>query len=371
MPTIVSICPYCNVGGVRAPHTAVGASATCPKCGSNFTIFPAEKGKPPPQPVPTSVNETQPTAAMPDVTEPSPVLPGEPRRQRSAEPALTAAPTSRLTLTTPERESPIAVTDLGMVAGLIGLILVGPTMLLSQVPYGRIVALVLALIGLLLGVASLSAERRAKLAGGLAAALNVGILLVVLVLPSWLNLGPWLPTRFVLEQPIGPQAIGNGTNTSAPAGWVDASTASWRYRDVIVTVRSAVVGPLELVGAKGAKRTTKQEYLRVTLRLTNEGTDQPLELEGWAAGDAYDSRLLDAAGQALKPATIDRGWELASGNKATALFPGKAEEVVLLFEAPAQRSKYYRFTLPGDSIGPEETIRFRVPGSFVTSRRTP
>jgi hypothetical protein len=308
---------------------------------------------------------------MPDATEPSPVLPGEPRRERKPESTSAVITPGLSPLLVPEREHHAETMDFGMVAGLIGLILIGPTVLISQVPYGRIVALIMAVIGLLLGLASLGAEGRAKLTGSVAAALHSLIIVVLLLLPSWLNLGPWLTPRFESDEPTGPQAVGHGTQTAAPADWVDASTASWRYRDASVTVRSATVGPVDLVGPKAAKRTSKQEYLRLTLRITHEGTEQPIELSGWASGEANHARLTDASGQALKPATLDRGWELAGESKPTVLFPGKVAEIVLVFEAPPKRAEFYRLTLPGESIGLIESVRFRIPGSFVTSRRTP
>lgn len=96
MATIVAICPYCRAGGVRAPQASVGASATCPKCKSSFTVMPSD-GLPgwakEPQPAkvsgahtpvaepPKPTDETKPVAAMgmADVTEPSPILPHDER----------------------------------------------------------------------------------------------------------------------------------------------------------------------------------------------------------------------------------------------------------------------------------------------------
>src|SRR6188472_3377925 len=78
MTTIVAMCPYCRAGGVRAPATAVGALATCPKCRSSFTVIPSDEPLPgatgPSANPPVGGGETRPAAALPDVTEPSPVL---------------------------------------------------------------------------------------------------------------------------------------------------------------------------------------------------------------------------------------------------------------------------------------------------------
>ena len=35
---IIAVCPYCQIGRVRAPERAVGATANCPRCHSSFTV---------------------------------------------------------------------------------------------------------------------------------------------------------------------------------------------------------------------------------------------------------------------------------------------------------------------------------------------
>src|SRR5689334_13075142 len=103
MATIISICPYCGIGGVRAPQASIGASATCPKCKSSFTVMPSDglpgwaKEPPPPaaEPPPSSsTQETKPAAAIgtADVTEPSPILSVEDRPKRKSKPAPAFAP---------------------------------------------------------------------------------------------------------------------------------------------------------------------------------------------------------------------------------------------------------------------------------------
>src|SRR5258707_15159474 len=68
MATIVALCPYCQRGGVRAPERIIGSVATCPNCGSQFTVVPKEDA-------PAAASETRPFPAASAVTEESPVLP--------------------------------------------------------------------------------------------------------------------------------------------------------------------------------------------------------------------------------------------------------------------------------------------------------
>ena len=267
MPTIVAICPYCRAGGVRAPQLAVGASATCPKCKSSFTVMPSDGlpgwAKEPqgssvaPQVAP--VEETKPAAAMgmADVTEPSPLLPVDERPKPRATKNPAAAPAVEEESDPDDTAEPA---NIGLVVALVALILVGVAVVASQFPYGRIIATVIAIVGLVGGLSSLGAEGRAKQAGGLAIGLHALVLLFVLLLPSWLRLDPWTGAE-VDEGPQGPVAKehqSGRTQALSQADWIDASRSSWEFKDLRVTVRSAYIGPVELLGPKDIKRTPKE-----------------------------------------------------------------------------------------------------------------
>lgn len=365
MPTIVAICPYCRAGGVRAPQSAIGASATCPKCGSSFTVMPSDQlpgwasqspgtSGPAAHPAPTAAptSETLPAAVMPDATEPSPVVPGE------AKPKARPAPATDTEVEPPEAEP----ADPALVLGLVALILVGIAVVASQFPFGRFIAAGVAGLGLLGGLAALGGEGRAKLYGGLAMGLHFLILVVVLVLPSWLNLDPWRgPT---VEEPKGPQAVEHGSGLSrpvTPGDWLDAGRSSWEYQGVRVTVRSAHIAPIELVGPKGVKRTTKESYLQLRLLVSNVGVERQLDLAGWATGQADALQFTDAAGKALKPATFEGGWAPELGKPLQRVMPGHSSEAHFVFVAPPPKTDSLRLQLSGAAFGmPSEEIRFRI-----------
>lgn len=375
MPTIIAICPYCRAGGVRAPDTALGASATCPKCKSSFTIIPSDDippgwDKPAPLKKSPPLEETQATAAMPDVTEPSPVLPAEKQRAKpraaSEPPAPQTIATSQETPASPSAEAapeatPLAPHDLGMVFALVALILVGPAMLATLFPYGRFVTVALAAIGLVGGVLCLGAEGKARLAAASAAVLHFLTLILVIFLPSWLHLDPWLGAP-PPEGPTGPQAVQHGTGTMnpvSPSDWLDASKTSWQFQDTRVTVRSSV-GSAELLGPKEAKRTTKEHYLYLTIQVQNIGFEREIPLSGWAAGQGADGvRVVDANGKPLAPAAFEAGWAPDRGKPAPRAVPGHGSEVVLLFAAPPAKTEFVRVQLSGTAIGMQEEIKFR------------
>lgn len=382
------MCPYCRVGGVKAPDRAVGWSATCPNCKSSFTIVatetvPASRPGAPPPPPPTReparppVEETRPHALADDVTEPSPVLKPEPPEPRPA-----AAPQAAAAVSAPDAAE-MAGDRTAFVIALVALTLFGVGVLASQFPFGRVIGLALCGVGAVGGAVCLGAEGRARLVAVAAAVLNLVAVALLLFAPSWLGLDAWRGAPDAGE-PKQVLALGHGTNTVAPADWVDGSRASWGYGDIRVTLVSAVIAPVELTGPNGATRTTKEQYLQLLLRIANTGVERRVELSGWAAGRAEGLRLTDPAGKALKVKTFDPGWEPPSKPKPGGLFPGKNAEVLFVFEPPppppnlprknetAPRVEFLRLELAGSGVGLEEQpVRFHIPGSILTSRPGP
>jgi|GEM_PF-1690615 len=417
MPTIIAICPYCRAGGVRAADNAIGASATCPKCKNSFTVLPeknlpewAASAKPnatsfsaPTGEKPKLPEETRSTASMPDVTEPSPVLPAEkrsktketkekaketekpeparseadakPKPAPAEEPATaTATPpvtSVAATVTAESDDEPAAPRDMGMVFALLALILVGPAALISQLPYGRFIALPVLAVGLIGGLLSLGAEGKARLAGAGAAFMHFVLLMMVLFLPSWLALDPWRGP--VVEEPKGPQAVEHGTSKSAPVApndWLDAGKYSWQFRDARVTVKSAV-GPVELNGPKGEKRTTKTRYLYLTLQVQNVGFDREIPLSGWAAGQSEGVRVTDAEGKPLELAKFEEGWSMEARKPSGRAMPGHVAETLLIFTAPPTKTDFVRVQLSGAALGVQDEIKFHTSTIGVLPHRGP
>jgi hypothetical protein len=363
MTTIVAMCPYCRAGGVRAPATAVGSLATCPKCRSSFTVIPSDDPLPgatgPSASPPVGGGETRPAAALPDVTEPSPVLSEDEEKpaKRKPKPAVAAPPEPAA-----ESEEPAEPTDLGMMFALGALILVGPAVLASQLPFGRVIATVLAAIGLIGGALCLGTEGKARRIAAGAVFLHFVTLVVVVFLPGWLNLDPWSGPP-PSDEPKGPQAAELATGTTVPLtpnNWLDAGRYGWQLRDVRVSARAAV-GPIELIGPKGAKRTTKEHYLYLTLQVRNVGFDREIPLSGWAASEGANGvQVIDANGKPLALATFEAGWAPDRARSIGRAMPGQAPEVLLLYVAPPAKTDHVRVQLSGTAIGaPEEEIKFR------------
>ncbi|MBY0512888.1 MAG: hypothetical protein K2P78_03135 [Gemmataceae bacterium] len=365
---IVATCPYCRAGGVRAPDKCAGMSANCPKCKSSFTIIPDEGL--PGWAKPQAAAETQAHALVPDVTEPSPVLPAkEPPR-----PAPAAAPAVVRTVRV-EQEEPTAAPS-GMVTALLALTVFGLAVAASQFPFGRFIAPGLALVGLAIGLVGLAGEGKAQLVAAAGSALNVLAIGLVFLAPGWLGLDSWRGAT--PEGPKVPQAVGHGTGTATPTEWVNATNSSWAEGDMRVTVRSITVAPVELVGPGGAAKTPKEPVLQIVLRLANEGVERRVELTGWAAG-GDGAELADPAGKPVKRKRFEPGWEPRGPEKPAGLFPGKYTDVLLVFEPPPAllpkskepRPEYLRLQLPGAAVGVPDPAKFQIPGTFVLSGKLP
>lgn len=375
MPTIVAMCPYCRAGGVRAPESAVGASATCPKCKSSFTVMPSEglpgwakeRVEPRGTDVPP-IDETRPTAVLgaADVTEPSPLL------AANEQPQPAEVPQTRLA----DEQTGHAPADLGLVVGLVALILVGVAVIASQFPFGRLIAAGIAGAGLLGGVAALGSEGRGRLAGGAAIGLHALVLLVVLLLPSWLSLEPWRSGAEEDDGPKVPMVLNHQGGQSRPQSqgeWIEAAASSWQLQDVRVTLRAATIGPEELTGPNGTKRKAREPYLHLHLRVANAGVEREIPLSGWAAGHSADGvRITDSNGKPLKAVSFEDGWKPDRGKPSDRLFPGKVSEVYLLFAAPPARADGLRIQLPASAIGfAGEDIRFQIRPAMDTRGPTP
>lgn len=350
---IVATCPYCRAGGVRAPDHAAGATANCPKCKSSYTIVP-DVGLPgwSKPATPSPLDETKPQMAVADVTEPSPVLPPQPTPN--------APKPKPVKIVEPEPAPP------GLTTALIAMIFFGLAVAATQFPYGRFSGPGLAALGLLVGLFSLGAENRARWIGAAAIALNGMVIALVFLAASWIGLEPW-------KKPIppggerGPQTLAHGTGVAAPAEWVDAAGGSWAYGDLRVTVVSATISPVELVGPSGAKRMSKEPCSTIVVRVANDGVERRIELRGWAAG-GDGAELTDPTGTQLKVKHFDAGWVAAvRATPGVGLFPGKTADVPLLFDAPTGKPDFLRLKLPGDAFGITEPIRFKLPNTFVQS----
>jgi hypothetical protein len=327
MSTIVSMCPYCRAGGVRAPASAVGASATCPRCKSNFTVIPSDEPVAPPAP------ETAETRPAPALTEPSPVLPAlaVPVSAPAAVPVV-----------------PVGSAEPVPLFAVFAFVLVGPAALATQVPYGRGLALVLCAAGGALACAGLGAGARAVLWGAGAALVHAALALALLFAPALFGLSPWRDGP-PPEQPPGPWAVDTEAGTVRPASDpIDAPREAFVYGDAQVTARASF-GPLD--AQPGAPRGPA--HLIVRVRVQNLG-DAERPLSDWAAGrGTRGATATDENGKPLKPAARP----LENAKSFDQLPPGGVSELRFAFVPP--KADTVLLKLSGAALGAPGDVTFR------------
>jgi hypothetical protein len=369
---ILAVCPYCHEGKVRAPDSAVGLSADCPRCHNAFTLVPSTgRLKESPRPS-VSVPQPPPVAVTaPDSWDET--VAGEEMTVPIHTPAPPPEPTLPLETTPVIADSPARPPEPALVLALVAVTLGGIGLLLSQVPHGRFGTVAMAVLGLLLGLGCLCFAQRRRAVPGIAALLNAAVLLVVIALPNWLGLEPWWRPALPDDSKIV-KAVELGDTGSRPAEWVDISTSSWQLGDVRISVPAVRLGPVELTGANNRKKTTKENYLQIWVRVKNIGVARKLEYRGWSVTGSPGVAiplLTDSAGKVLAAKVFDAGWEPAGRPQTTALFPGKSALQLLIFEAPSPSVDSFHLELPGTAFGSSETVRLLMPRSTINSRPPP
>jgi hypothetical protein len=248
---------------------------------------------------------------------------------------------------------------------LVAFTLAGVALVLSQGPFGRLGCTCLAAAGLGFGGAGCLVPPRRPVLPAAASALNVGVLGLAVLLPGWLGVGAWWPAA-PADDSRAVKAVGIDGATATQAEWVDASKAAWQRDGVRVSISSASVGPVDLVGPNKKRDRTKAKFLRLRLRLRNEGVGRMVEFSGWSSQTgAAAPKLTDSTGKVIALKTFEPNWQPDGRATATTLFPGKSAEDFLVFELPAKNVEYLRLELPGAAFGDAEPVKLQFPRSWI------
>lgn len=364
----IAVCPYCQTGRVRAPDSAVGLTAPCPRCHTSFTLVVsgetldqarAAVGDRPRVEMPSSPTVTTRQPYFDAGSSTYAVKPSDPTAVVEATPlAATAIPG----LITPyahfedEREIADAESDPLRAPTLLAFILAGVALVLTQVPYGKFGTVGLAAIGVLVALACCFGARSAVLPTA-AAGLNAIVLLLAFLLPTWLGIKSWRPDPIIADLKTVKAFSAEGLQP-AVGEWMDPSQA-WQFDDVRVRL-VASLGPIELTGPKGKKQWTKKQYLQLRITVSNVGVARQIDFVGW--GKQFAAKVTDATGKVVPLPAFESGWDPLIQSKTASLFPGQVAEQTMLFEAPADAGEYFRLELPGAACGaPDQTVRYQIP----------
>jgi hypothetical protein len=104
--------------------------------------------------------------------------------------------------------------------------------------------------------------------------------------------------------------------------------------------------------------------------IENISETEKLQYQGWSGetlGDSHDAGLVDDAGNAYK--LVNSGATGAGEHQARSINPSQAISDVLVFEAPADRAKSLRLTLPGGAYGGHGQLHLKIPAYAIQRSR--
>lgn len=298
----IAVCPHCRNCRLRAPRAKRGKTVRCPKCEQAFLLVPLEETAP--------NHESSPTPVSTPAPRPSP---GEEAEQ------------------------------IALRLGHVSLGAVGVAFLLSQLPYGRAVAVLAALFGAGAGLQALL-ETDGRRRGWPGLVLNILMLMIVVAFPATLGVRGWWPA----QQPA-PAA-----NAQFPDS-IDAGEAAWQQGGVRVGLTFATVGA---DSEKTAQSGRNEPLLWIGVKVTYLGVGSQLEFTGWSDSGERRPTLTTADGTeyAVRRRTGPSGKVL--------LQPGQELECMIGFEAPPPGQDLL-LHLPGLPFGDASPIRFRVPHELI------
>ena len=120
------------------------------------------------------------------------------------------------------------------------------------------------------------------------------------------------------------------------------------------------------ITAKRQPGQTKEEFLQVTIAITNRSGDKPLPYQGWGVEkhpDAKRAVARDDLGHQYRGLRFP-GYEISGQHYDETVAPRKKLVDQLVFQMPAPEAKYFLVELPGEAVGmPDKQfeIVFRTP----------
>jgi hypothetical protein len=323
----VAECPHCREAKFRVPWKRQDERTTCPKCSRDFLLLP--EGTP------------QPALAE---------RPGGAVAVRTASPTLIAD-----AIPTAEEPEPTGH-DVPFVVSLVSLVLIGLAVGLAYLPWGRLVAMGVSSAGLLAsGLALVSVEKRNRRFawGGMAG--HALLLAILLVWPTLIGVGNWLPPADPNEGRDEIVAVSRETGQPSSATVVDVQTSVWQQRDCRIDLTSIRIAPLD-PNAKTPEQK-KIRALKVTVQVTNVGAERALEI---APNPPPEREIkLTMNGVAIPRKAIEL-------TKPTTVYPGKTLDVTIAFDVPQDLKKDMRLELPSGWLGHRDPAWLAIPASMIS-----
>lgn len=291
-----------------------------------------------------------------------------------------------INVATPRRGNSLGVA--GMIIGIVAF-------LLCWVPFVNVISALLGLLGLLLAIVGLFVSFGRKGSGvgypiagvafnGLALFIAIPMLFVLTGGATALRKAsqqtaaldstsapapavPEIPPPPVTDQTQMPAAI-PAIPKDQLIQWTDAGKAILVGK-ARVSVRRADVAKVALKNLGGDKATSKDALLSIVVEIGNTIDTAKLEYRTWmgnSIGRGDVARLSDNFGNVYKRVDFGFGTEVVGAVKRSeSIYPAATISDVLVFEKPIDRVEFLNLELPGEAVGENGLLRFRIPASMI------
>jgi hypothetical protein len=240
-----------------------------------------------------------------------------------------------------------------------------------------VAALTLSAVAVVLGIIGIctrSEERKGLALSLTGLVVAAPTLLLVGIWPSVLGLPPWREPAPAdansAEQILVPlnKADSSGRRLATATEWIDVSRYAIHQGDTRYRVTGVAVKPVEIQDVRG-KRFTKENYLILSFRLTNENLGNRIDYEGGralsqAAGD-QTLGLRDFRQKTYSVRTFGAGIDVVGQLPKTTIAPWKAVVDRLIFEAPSLGIRFLRLEFPAPAFGGTGKLRLEIPETMI------
>lgn len=359
---VVSVCPYCTRGRIRAADEDIGTLAKCPSCGSEFTVIPTEV------PAAAAAASSGSSGAFgSSCVVPAVFAEDTAPKQRTPLPPPdrpTAAETLPDAQSVPADEDEHDLPDPARLPGLATAAVATAGGVAWLIPdFGRLVWLGLAVVALA-GAAwcFLAADRRKRFAW-VAFGSAGGSLLLCLLLPWVLGEGWWPARGYNANEPV---ALGNDGVLRDGGKEIDATKADWfrggvRVRVVGVRREAVTITIPPTSPGKKATRKTVPDVFQVVIEVANDGAPSPPLFAGWT--DAAPPALRTAGDVPVKAKAFDAPPDGGPPAKPQVVPSGTSVIQTLYFDPPpADAGGSGSLELPTAAFGGSgEPVKLMVP----------
>ncbi|MFH0772616.1 MAG: hypothetical protein V1933_08365 [Candidatus Omnitrophota bacterium] len=271
---------------------------------------------------------------------------------------------------------------LGIAALVMGII----ACLFCWIPFLGLLAIPLALIGILLAFAGFIMAIVNKktgfvfpISGGLVCLLSVFIAFAITggcanIVSETVKKGERTNQTVVPTNPVQGLVPGSLLKTEnqpplPPAvEWTKASNAV-QQGDVQVQIKVLKVGKALLKDIFGDSQESTDDLLVITLDISNISTGKKINFSTWQGEDFNFGRdfasLTDDNSNVYKRINFGPTSRPVGGVDKESIYPGKVVTDLLVFEKPVDTVKWLHLELPAENFGGDGMIRFEIPASMI------